>query len=215
MKREDFMAQLSTLLQSISPQEREEALQYYNDYFDDAGVENEQEVIEALGNPAKVAENIKRDLYGEGAGIKQETVDNPVVKYKEAEYKEPEKEKSSLPTWAIVMIVIACVIMSPAILGAATGVAGALFGLICAWFGIILGFGIGGIAFIVVMFVLIVIGGMCLFASPMAALALFGAGLLCGGIGLLLLIITVAMAGVATPAIIKGIWKLFRGKKSV
>ena len=62
MNRVDFMKQLESLLQNISPAEREEALQYYNEYFNDAGEENEQDVIEALGNPAKVAENIKRDL---------------------------------------------------------------------------------------------------------------------------------------------------------
>ena len=68
MNRVDFMRQLERLLQSIPSAEREEALQYYNDYFDDAGKENEQEVIEALGNPARVAENIKRDLLGSGYG---------------------------------------------------------------------------------------------------------------------------------------------------
>ena len=30
---------------------------YYNDYFDDAGSENEEKVIEELGSPAKLAEN--------------------------------------------------------------------------------------------------------------------------------------------------------------
>ena len=39
MNRTDFMEQLERLLQSITPAEREEALQYYNDYFDDAGGE--------------------------------------------------------------------------------------------------------------------------------------------------------------------------------
>lgn len=68
MNKIDFMGQLECLLQNISEQERQEALQYYGDYFDDAGPENEQAVIEALGNPARVAENIKRDLYGAGYG---------------------------------------------------------------------------------------------------------------------------------------------------
>ena len=40
MNRVDFMNQLERLLQSIAPAERDEALQYYNDYFDDAGKEN-------------------------------------------------------------------------------------------------------------------------------------------------------------------------------
>ena len=45
MNRTDFMNQLESLLQSISSTEREEAMQDYNDYFDDAGAENEHEVI--------------------------------------------------------------------------------------------------------------------------------------------------------------------------
>ena len=85
MKRTDFMNQLESLLQSIPSTEREEAMQYYNDYFDDAGAENEQQVIEALGNPARVAENIKRDLLGsaegEAAARKVKASDRVVMKY--------------------------------------------------------------------------------------------------------------------------------------
>ena len=68
MNRTEFMRQLESLLQNISATEREEALQYYNEYFNDAGPENEQNVIEALGNPMKVAENIKKDIFGNGYG---------------------------------------------------------------------------------------------------------------------------------------------------
>lgn len=41
MNRLEFMQQLEALLSDISQGEREEALQYYNDYLNDAGVENE------------------------------------------------------------------------------------------------------------------------------------------------------------------------------
>ena len=68
MNRTEYMRQLESLLQNISATEREEALQYYNEYFNDAGPENEQNVIEALGNPAKVAENIKKDILWNGYG---------------------------------------------------------------------------------------------------------------------------------------------------
>ena len=54
MNKIEFMRQLESLLQNISEQERQEALHYYADYFDDAGPENEQAVLEALGNPARV-----------------------------------------------------------------------------------------------------------------------------------------------------------------
>lgn len=67
MNRNDFMRQLEMLLSDITPNERKEALQFYNDYFDDAGAENEQNVIKALGSPAKVAASIKADLTGNGS----------------------------------------------------------------------------------------------------------------------------------------------------
>ena len=35
MNRTEFMRQLESLLQNISATEREEALQYYNEYFND------------------------------------------------------------------------------------------------------------------------------------------------------------------------------------
>ena len=56
MNREEFMAKLKALLGDIPAEEREEALQYYEDYFDDAGADNEAEVIrESLPLPQKEA----------------------------------------------------------------------------------------------------------------------------------------------------------------
>ena len=85
MNRVDFMSQLERLLQNIAASEREEAIQYYNDYFDDAGKENEQAVIEALGSPARVAENIKKDLLdaagGEEAAGKVKASDRVLMEY--------------------------------------------------------------------------------------------------------------------------------------
>ena len=41
MNRKQFMEQLERLLSDISEAERQEALEYYEGYFDDAGPENE------------------------------------------------------------------------------------------------------------------------------------------------------------------------------
>ena len=62
MNRLEFMQQLEALLSDISQGEREEALQYYNDYLNDAGVENEQEVLDAMGSPEQLAKVIKEGL---------------------------------------------------------------------------------------------------------------------------------------------------------
>ncbi len=62
MNRIEFMTELAALLQDVPQEERRDAMKYYNDYFDDAGEENEQQVIAELGDPAKVAATIKADL---------------------------------------------------------------------------------------------------------------------------------------------------------
>ena len=62
MNRIEFMTELAALLQDISAEERVEAMQYYNDYFDDAGKENEGKIIEELESPAKVAAEVKAGL---------------------------------------------------------------------------------------------------------------------------------------------------------
>ncbi len=62
MNRVQFMEQLKKLLSDISEEERQEALEYYESYFDDAGEDQEAEVIRELGSPGKVAAIIKEDL---------------------------------------------------------------------------------------------------------------------------------------------------------
>ncbi len=210
MNRVDFMKQLESLLQNISPGEREEALQYYNEYFDDAGAENEQAVIEALGNPAKVAENIKRDINGRGDAGSQRPQNRAVIQYQQtATSTQQSPQKESIPTWALVLIIIGAILLSPAALGIAGGGLGTLVGIIVGWFALIFGFGVTALALFVVLLVLLVVGIMCMWADPLAGVALLGGGLVCGALSILFFMLTVAMAGIVTPAVFKGICKLF------
>ena len=68
MNRAEFMRRLTELLGDVPPQEREEAIKYYNDYFDDAGAENEGGVIASLGTPEELAGAIKAGLSDGGNG---------------------------------------------------------------------------------------------------------------------------------------------------
>lgn len=235
MSRTEYMRQLESLLQNIPDTEREEALQYYNEYFNDAGPENEQNVIEALGNPAKVAENIKKDIFGNGYGennYQRVGADSrAVITYpadpqiengnnrqsdapQTAQVVSPQK-KEGMSTGMIVLIVILCILASPVILGAASAGIGVAAALIAAWFGLIIGFGATAAALILVLIALVAAGIISMFTHPFVGMCLIGAGLICGGVGLLFLMLTVAMAGIATPAICCWIGGLFqkRGKK--
>lgn len=68
MNRAEFMSRLTALLQDVPPAEREEAIAYYNEYFDDAGEGNEAGVIAALGSPEELAKAIKAGLFDGGNG---------------------------------------------------------------------------------------------------------------------------------------------------
>ncbi len=62
MTKLEFMNELESLLLDIPLDEREEALKYYNGYFEDAGEDHEQEIIAELSSPKQVADMIKADL---------------------------------------------------------------------------------------------------------------------------------------------------------
>lgn len=61
MNRAEFMKILRSELRKLPEDERNAALEYYEEYFEEAGAENEQQVLENLGNPKKIAAQIKAD----------------------------------------------------------------------------------------------------------------------------------------------------------
>ena len=258
MSRWEFMRQLEELLFDISPSEREEALQYYNDYFNDAGRENEQEVIKALCSPEQVAKIVREGL-NEAAGTGEFTENgftsgntgnlNAIVKRPEntqktgddalgsnaqstasngrmqdADSREPQKQtekgqqKDKMPTWAIVLIIIGCIFLSPVILGFAGSALAAIAGVIVGILALVFGIGAATIALYVSAVLLIISGFGVIFTSPLIAIGLIGAGLICGALGILFMMLTVFLAGTCIPGICKGIAYIFGklfGKKEV
>ena len=61
MNRREFINTMAVELSKISRDEAEDIIAYYNEYLDDAGIENEQQALEELGNPSKIAAQIKAD----------------------------------------------------------------------------------------------------------------------------------------------------------
>lgn len=86
MNREIFLKKLEELLESLPTEERENALIYYTDYFDDAGVADEARIIDELGSPERVANMLLRE-YHDLKGNKQEG------EYTEYGYVDPNIEK--------------------------------------------------------------------------------------------------------------------------
>ena len=64
MTRDEFMKELAYLLQDIQDEDKDDAVQYYTDYFEEAGPDKEAEVIQALGSPERIAAIIRADIAG-------------------------------------------------------------------------------------------------------------------------------------------------------
>lgn len=58
MTKQEYLAELNTYLMSLPLEEREDAVRFYEEYFEDAGPENEQAVIDELGKPFALAKSI-------------------------------------------------------------------------------------------------------------------------------------------------------------
>ena len=88
MNRIEYMRRLAALLQDVPAEERVATMQYYNDYFDDAGEENEEKVIEELGSPEQVAAEMK-------VGLGRRTEESG--EFRETGYANPQFERKEVP----------------------------------------------------------------------------------------------------------------------
>lgn len=59
MNKEEYLGELRHRLKGINEKELEDAISYYDEYFEDAGIENEQQVMTDLGSPVKLAAQIR------------------------------------------------------------------------------------------------------------------------------------------------------------
>lgn len=225
MNRIEFMTELAALLQDVPVEERKEAMQYYNDYFDDAG-EEEKDVVKELGSPAKVAENIKKDL-GIQTEIPSGGAQNTGANHTGAQDARAQNngtqnvgtqnvgtQEQSNHIWKIVLIVLVVIFGLPLLLGIGGGVLGLLAGIIATVFSVIL-----TAVLVVVSGVLAVVSGIALLiAEPAVGLALIGGGLIAGVCGVIASVLLVKLCMIAFPAAgrwITKMWNKVKNRKKV
>lgn len=211
MNRLDFMRKLEALLTDISQSEREEALQYYNDYLNDAGVENEEEVLESLGSPERLASVIREGLGDNGSG--GEFTETGYKDYYSEDDKKNEVVKKEygkrMSGGMLALVIILCIFASPLLIAIGTGIFGAGAGLLGGLLGLFAGIAAAGIALFIAAILLIGIGIAGLFTIPVAGVCLIGLGLLLGGLSLFCIWITVWMFGTAVPWVIRKLVNVF------
>lgn len=74
MTASEFLQQLEQSLRGLQAEERENAMAYYHEYFEEAGEEHEAEAIQNLGSPQSVAERIIREAGEDTAFSPEENV---------------------------------------------------------------------------------------------------------------------------------------------
>lgn len=166
MTKTDYMKILATRLHRLPREDYEKAIAYFEEYFAEAGVENEQQAIEDLGTPQDAANELIMNLA-------QKNVQEP-----------PKTVKHGLTAlWIGVLGVCATPIALPFALSLLTVILGfvlIVLGLIFCLFLTAIVLAGGGI-------ISVFIGGILLFSTFADGLATIGLGLCTLGTGILLI----------------------------
>lgn len=76
MDRAEFLNRLEAQLLDVPQAEREEALQYYEDYLNDAGDAGDFDILQELGTPEEVADSIRSGLGQDSSGVGERSYDS-------------------------------------------------------------------------------------------------------------------------------------------
>ena len=230
MGRKEFMEQLAALLGDISPQEREEALDYYERYFDEAG-DDLQQAIDHLGSPQKVAQDIKSGLKGEycytenGAESAASDTESKTPAFYVEEEMKGDRAKASAAKWSfwswwegvdqfssmsVIWVGLALAIesnLAGAVLGTATGLLGGLIGIVVGIFGLIIGILAGALGIMIAAYIFgavsIVYGAVMLFVNPFRGLMSLGLGCIGLAVGIFMTFLCIWLYLKMLPVLIR------------
>ena len=217
MTREEFLRRLNELLSDVTDEERAEAIRFYEEYLDDAGPEQEAQVLAELGSPEKVAAIIRANVPGSrvqpepqaaqaqsgpaapGAGAAAAI---PLPPYARPGAVPPAPPRKGMSDRTILLIILA-VVLFPLWIGLAGTILGILMGLVGAALGIFF----GGVATVVAVVAVLVAN------TPAAFAAGWPVGLFMVGLCLLALALGVALIAAAvwlTTWLVPACWRLVK-----
>lgn len=174
MNRNEYLSRLNANLRNIPPQEINNVMQYYFEYFEEAGIQNEQIVIAELGAPEQLAGRICEDYMTRRMGS-----GNAAVRM---------KEKAS-DIWLILLAICGSPVWFPLGLALIIIIAACLLAIVI----VVLSLAVASAAVMFSGIFATFVGIVTLFKHVPTGIFVTGTGLFCTGIGLLLLIGTVQL----------------------
>lgn len=172
MNKNEYLKILRENLTALSDDERENALSYYEEFFNDS--DSDEQAISALGSPETVAEQILRESGN--IIVSQSLTENTASPQPEARDSNNRKSLAN-----IILIILILILTFPLLIGLIAAAFGVLVSLCAVIFAIITAFFSVGIGAIVA-------GGFFLVVSFPVGLILIGAGLIVLGIFFALII---------------------------
>jgi uncharacterized membrane protein len=237
MNRDEFMRELEYLLADIPDEEKEDAIEYYRDYLEEAGSENEDSVIREFGSPERIAAMIRADMNGhlkEGgefteSGYQDERFRDPnyqmakrydlpevtVQPEKDSGFYEQESEpvrkrhKGDRRAIKIILWIVLIIAASPMLFGIGGGILGILAGLIGVLFAAVVAIGAVTFAFLAAGFALAVAGFTTMIIHPLDGILLLGLGILILGLGIVSLAVCGVFYGKFLPFLFRSCIDLF------
>lgn len=215
MNRQEFFRRLEYLLRGIPEAERMDALAYYNDYFDDAGVENEQQVIQELGSPEAVAQMILED-YHRGQQSTYGDYSSPETEYEKNNQKKTDTSTlkgkiKNMSKTSKILLVILIIITFPIWIGVVAGLFGGIVGLLGGLFGLVVGLGGAGIGVFISGLACLMVGIFRLAVSPVEGVMTIGIGALFTAISMLVVLLFTLIAFKWFPTMVRAIVKWIKG----
>lgn len=203
MNREEFLRQLEQLLRDIPESERREAMEYYQNYFEDAGPEREAEIIGELGSPYEVAESIKRDLFGENYAA------NDFIKKKAPQEEDGQAYRNKVTRNILIAVIV--VLTFPFWIG----IVAAAFGILVAAVACIFAFAVAFVAVVGAFFLMgFVMAGIGIFkiltGFPAVGLVVLAIGMLMLAASILGLLAVVWLGVTLVPWMVRGVVKVCR-----
>lgn len=217
MSRKEYMDQLAYLLQDLPEEECNEALVYYEDYFDDAGPDKEEEVILELGSPQKVAAIIRADLNGnmeDGGeftekGYSDPRFDGPRKEVVPKAGKRPEETtywtNNTLKGILFIVLIITVARWIPRLIGLGGHAVSFLFGAIGVVLAITLLAGLTACVLLLTGGGLMIAGLVRIVAIPVEGMMLLGGGVIVLGAGFLMVAFAICFYGKFLPFLMHSI----------
>lgn len=209
MGKEEFLRELEYLLTDLPEEERQEALQYYQDYFEDAGPQREQDIISQLGSPAKVAAELKGSLAGQEDGGEFSERGYRAEWYAEDNRVPDQYEKRSQRRNGFLILLLFLIFGLPiagSILSAGASVVAAIVAALLGGFGGLFGLIAGGVAMAFGLFVTgvaLVIAGCVNMSLPAIGAMVIGWGFLVLAAAFLLAVLVKWACTTVVPSLIR------------